>query len=223
MESLRPCVCGASGGPCPSCGRRTPRLVTFRLVRGIYSGVERPTKPEMTVATALRDLRERSASADDCVRVRELYDRFARDLYGVAYRLTGSRAEAEDVVHDVFVGLPEALHKFDGRGELGGWLRRVTARAALMQMRSRRRRGEVDLQESSPETASGTEATLARVDVARALASIPEKLRLVVVLKELEDWSHEEIARELGITVGTSKVRLHRARALLRDRLRSER
>jgi DNA-directed RNA polymerase specialized sigma24 family protein len=60
-----------------------------------------------------------------------LYDAFGAGLYRLAYRLTGSREDAEDTVHDVFVGLPEALDRYEERGRLGAWLRRVTARVAL--------------------------------------------------------------------------------------------
>src|SRR5260370_1922965 len=62
--------------------------------------------------------------------------------FRLAYRLVGAREDAEDVVHDVFVGLPEALGRYEERGSFGGWLKRVTARVALMRLRSgKRRRG----------------------------------------------------------------------------------
>src|SRR6476620_8364878 len=65
-----------------------------------------------------------------------LYDRYAGILLPVAYRLLMSKDDAEDVVHDVFVGLPEALRRYEERGALGAWLRKVTARVALMRLRS---------------------------------------------------------------------------------------
>ena len=75
-----------------------------------------------------------------------LYDAFGACLYRLAYRLIGSREDAEDVVHDVFVGLPEALGRYEERGRLGAWLRRVTARVALMRLRRRNHRREVGLE-----------------------------------------------------------------------------
>src|SRR6266545_3734721 len=72
-----------------------------------------------------------------------LYQDHGAALYRLAYRLTGTREDAEDVVHDVFVGLPEALRRYEERGSLEAWLKRVTARVALMRLRRRRRQREV--------------------------------------------------------------------------------
>src|SRR5215208_6170356 len=66
-----------------------------------------------------------------------LYSRYAKQLLSVAYRLLQTRQDAEDVVHDVFVGLPEALRRYEERGSLGPWLRTITARVALMRLRER--------------------------------------------------------------------------------------
>src|SRR5919199_6553251 len=84
--------------------------------------------------------RARAGSADALA---ELYARTGPALAALARRLTGSREEAEDVLHDVFLGLPEALRHYDERGRLEQWLRRVTARVALPRLRARRRRREV--------------------------------------------------------------------------------
>ena len=74
-----------------------------------------------------------------------LYLEHGAALFRLAYRLVGTREDAEDVVHDVFVGLPEALLRYDERGSFGGWLKRVTARVALMKLRRGKRRREVAL------------------------------------------------------------------------------
>src|SRR5260370_30598752 len=79
-----------------------------------------------------------------------LYRAHGGALYRLAYRLTGSREDAEDVLHDVFVGLPEALGRYEERGNLPGWLQRVTARVALGRVRSRKRRSEVPLELAGP-------------------------------------------------------------------------
>src|SRR5213593_5157435 len=75
-----------------------------------------------------------------------LYLEHGGALFRLAYRLVGAREDAEDVVHDVFVGLPEALRRYEERGSFAPWLKRVTARLALMRLRSRRRRREVALE-----------------------------------------------------------------------------
>lgn len=141
-------------------------------------------------------------------------------LYRLAYRLTGTREDAEDVVHDVFVGLPEALRHYEERGNLLGWLKRVTARVALMRLRSRKRRREVGLDVARPESdpPSATEGMVLQA----AVDALPDRLRVVVVLKEVEGYSHGEIAELLGISAVASRVRLARALKRLRKALEDE-
>jgi RNA polymerase sigma-70 factor, ECF subfamily len=147
-----------------------------------------------------------------------LYQRHSRALMAVAFRLLGSRERAEDVVHDVFVGLPEALRKYDERGTLLPWLKRVTARVALGMLRRERIAGEVDIEAAGDLHARAREPE-SRMSVESALAAIPDSLRAVVVLKEIEGFSHAEIADMLGISRGASEVRLHRALAAMRAHL----
>src|SRR5437867_5613050 len=150
-----------------------------------------------------------------------LYDTYARQLFRLAYRLLGTREDAEDVVHDVFVGLPEALLRYEERGRLESWLKRVAARVALMRLRQRGRRREVPLEavagHRSPE-APGEVAALQE-----AVAALPNALRSVLVLKEMEGYSHAEVAALLGISAGASRARLTRAITRLRRTLGEDR
>jgi len=163
-----------------------------------------------------RDLLDRTA-AGDADALAELYRRHGAAVHAVAYRLTASAADADDVLQDVFVGLPEALRRYDGHGSFGGWIRRVAARAALMRMRRSTRRGEVALEDDASAAAPADPA--ARVDIERALAALAPGLRAVFVLREVEGYSHAEIAGIMGLRAGTSEVRLHRARQRLRELL----
>jgi len=147
--------------------------------------------------------------------VAELYRRYADALLATAYRLLLSRADAEDVVHDLFVGLPAALIKYEERGSMESWLKRITVRLALTRLREKR---HVPLEESS-DLAVITHDPVDRIAVQRALATLSPALRSVLVLKELEGFSHSEIASMLGISVGASEVRLHRALRQLRAAL----
>jgi RNA polymerase sigma-70 factor (ECF subfamily) len=154
----------------------------------------------------------------------ELYAAHAAAVMALAYRLTGSRADAEDVLHDVFLGLPEALRRYDERGSFESWLKRVAARAALTRMRSAGRRREVALDdEAEPSRRAEAEAVEPRLALERALARLPDGLRAVFVLKEVEGRPHAEVAGLLGITQGASEVRLCRAVKTLRGYLRSDR
>jgi len=151
--------------------------------------------------------------------IAELYRRHARALLAVAYRLLLSRADAEDVVHDLFVGLPEALRRYQERGRMEGWLKRIVVRLALTRLRMKR---GVALDEC-PEMAVLPADPVNRVAIQRALAELSPSLRAVLVLKEIDGFSHAEIASMLGISVGASEVRLHRALRRLRALLSEER
>jgi len=158
---------------------------------------------------------ERLGEADAFHRIEELYRRHASALMAVAYRLLMSRADAEDVVHDLFVGLPEALRKYEERGSMESWLKRIVVRLALSRLRARR---ELPLDAAQDLTARPSDPT-DRVALQRALAELSPSLRAVLVLKEIEGFSHAEIAGMLGISVGASEVRLHRALRQLRASL----
>jgi RNA polymerase sigma factor (sigma-70 family) len=145
-----------------------------------------------------------------------LYARYAPVMMRVAYHLTGSRADAEDVLHDVFLTLPDALRRYEERGRLEAWLVRLTARAALTRGRRRRRAAETPIDNKA---ITRTSPDVDRVDIQSALRALPSSLRAVVVLKEIEGYSHAEIAKILGISVGASEVRLCRAMRRLREAL----
>ena len=153
----------------------------------------------------------------------DLFRRYAQQVLDVAYRLTRSTDEAEDVLQDIFVGLPEALRGYDGSGSLGAWLRRLATRAALLRLRSEKRRARWhhEAARDQPSRAVPT-AIESRLTLERYLARMPEDLRVVYVLKEVEGYSHTDIGDILGITVGASEVRLHRARRFLKTRLKGK-
>ena len=144
--------------------------------------------------TAARERRLASGVAQGDSRALEaLYEEYSGQLFAVAYRLTESSADARDVLHDVFCSLPEKIRRFDGKRSLGPWLRSVTTRVALKHIRSERRRSEISVAAVRLEleaAASPEFPVLDSIAVERALASLPEELRTVVVLKEMEGYSH---------------------------------
>ena len=176
-------------------------------------------KPEEREASDLASIVSAARTGDPAA-LAVLYRQFADAAMAVAYRLLLSRADAEDVVHDLFLGLPEALRKYDERGALGAWLKRVTVRLALSRLRSPSRR-EVALREAGG-IANPSSDPAGRIALTDALAALPASLRAVLVLKEIEGFSHAEIAGMLGISTGASEVRLHRALRSLRRALSEE-
>lgn len=145
-----------------------------------------------------------------------LYTRYAPVMMRVAYHITGSRVDAEDVLHDVFLALPNALRRYEERGKLEAWLIKFTARAALTRGRRYRRAAETPIENKA---ILGPSLGVERVDLQSALHALPSSLRAVVVLKEIEGYSHAEIATMLGISIGASEVRLCRAMKKLREAL----
>lgn len=156
--------------------------------------------------------------------LREVYELYADDVYRIALRLTGSSADAYDVTHDVFLGLPEASHRYDPERPFPGWLRGVAVRTAQMHIRSTRRRREVGLVGlAALSVRSRQDPVVNRLTLERALDRLSPALRSVVVLRELEGMSLQQIAEILEITRSATAVRLHRARRILRDILRGQR
>ena len=161
-----------------------------------------------------------AAARGDPLGLERLYEEYGDTVYRIAFRLTESAADAKDVLQDVFVALPEALQTFNALGSFEGWLKKVAVRSSLMTMRTRRRRREISLggitgslrQAERPDPVD-------RLELERAIAELPEQLRAVFVLKEIEGFTHDEIADLLQIKRGTSEVRLFRARRVLRTRL----
>jgi RNA polymerase sigma-70 factor (ECF subfamily) len=146
---------------------------------------------------------------------RTLYRRHTPRLYRTALRIVaGDDAVAEEIAHDTWIRAVERLGSFEWRSLLSTWLVSIAVNCA----RERRRSDHlVDAMEVEPSTPDRElESAPARVDVERALAQLPPRYREVVVLHELEGYTHEEIAELLGIEPGTSKSQLHHARRRLR-------
>ncbi|HQW60551.1 MAG TPA: sigma-70 family RNA polymerase sigma factor [Thermomonas sp.] len=165
----------------------------------------------------------RRAAAADVAAFELLYRRHHRRVHGVIVRLVGhAGARAEDLTQEAFVRAWQALPSFRFESAVSTWLHRLAVNTALMELRARRSRPQADDDEdaldglSTPDTAG--RAVLGR-DLERAVATLPPRARAVLVLHDVEGWKHEEIARELGMAVGSSKAQLHRARGLLRTRV----
>jgi RNA polymerase sigma-70 factor, ECF subfamily len=152
-----------------------------------------------------------------------VYTKYGDIVFACAFRCLASTADAEDVLQDVFVGLPEALSSYREQGGFESWLKRVAIRAALMRLRSRTRRREeaIDDAQLPPITPNPEADIIDRIAARRAILALPDALRVVFILKEVEGYSHAEIGELLGMTAGASAVRLNRAWERLRPSLRT--
>lgn len=163
------------------------------------------------------------AAAGDGEALRILIQRHGSAVFLTASRLLDSEDDAEDVVQEVFIGLPESLETYEHRDRFEAWLHRLTARVALMHLRRNTRRRRI-LDHSHEETGALAPVDEAsRLDLDAAIRALPEDLRVVFVLKIVVGHSHDEIALRLGIRRGTSEVRLYRAIRRLRIQLKEDR
>ncbi|MFL5618753.1 MAG: RNA polymerase sigma factor [Gemmatimonadaceae bacterium] len=178
--------------------------------------------PDEALATSRRRQLD-AVAAGDRDALAQLVGEFGDLVYGTIHRLTANGADAEDATQDVFIRLPGVVSGFAGTSDqFPGWLRRIAVRAALMRMRSGRRRHEVSV-DAIVALVSRPDDVLARLTIEHALARLSDEHRTVFLLKEVEGYDHAEIAELLGISVANSEVRLHRARRQLRDLLRDSR
>lgn len=163
-----------------------------------------------------RRLAERVLAGDETA-FRSLYRRHTPRLLQVALRLlAGDETEAEDVVQETWITAVEKLGGFRWEAELGTWLHAIGVNAARNALRRRGRRREVEWPEEDEPAAARPPEYLEPVDLERAIASLPEGYRTVFVLHDVEDQTHERIAEQLGVTPGTTKSQLFRARRAVR-------
>ena len=155
----------------------------------------------------------------------ELVRRTHADTYTLAYRLCGNEEDARDVVQDAYLRAYKGLKRFRGDAQFSTWMYRITANCAntLMSKRHKHRHDELHdtVEDTDPARDPSAQADVMalRADLADALAELSPKLRAVVLLRDVYELPHEDIAAELGISETAAKVRLHRARLQLKDRL----
>ena len=176
----------------------------------------------------LAGLRRREPDACAC-----LIKRFAPLVYAQAMRLLGDADEAEGALQQTFIKACDKLDTYEGRSGLGSWLYRIATNEALMLLRQRSPRIDLDNvadtiqadeipQHLTPWTLDPATAALnseLRATLEQALMALPETLRIVFVLRDLQGLSTEETAAMLGLGESAVKVRLHRARLRLRELL----
>ena len=157
----------------------------------------------------------------------ELVRLTAADTFTLAVRLVGNEEDARDVVQETYLRAYKGIGRFRGDAQFSTWLYRITANCAATYMGKRKKHRHDELtDESVPAETGGDRDPLARAEASNlrerlssALDELPPKLRAVVLLRDVYDLPHEAIAAELGITESAAKVRLHRARRQLRERL----
>ena len=178
--------------------------------------------------------------AGDGTALETLMEQYGSKLFRLAYGITRNAADAEEVVQDAFLTLFQKIHTFEERAALGTWLYRVATNAALMKRRGRRRDQEVSLEvqlprfldsgrragdrsllmadwSQNPEADLRSQETQAIVN--KAIDALPEPYRAILLLRDIEGLSNEEVAEILGESVAAVKSRVHRGRMAFREKL----
>jgi RNA polymerase sigma-70 factor (ECF subfamily) len=196
------------------------------------------TSPTNTLSSSEVDDRELIArlKAGDGDAFEEAVRTYSSRLLAVTRRILNNDEEARDALQDTFLSAFRAIQSFEGDARLSTWLHRIAVNAALMKVRTRKRKPERSIEELLPafredgHHAEGFVAWEPPVDVAmeiahnRALvreciAELPEQYRMVLMMRDIEDIDTAEIAAMLGVTPNAVKIRLHRARQALRTLL----
>lgn len=174
-------------------------------------------------------------TAEELAAYEALVEKYGRHVYNVAYRMTGSDADAKDLAQEAFIRVFRAFRRIDPASPLEGWLYRIVSnlRIDLLRKQPKARVESIDVPTT---TAEGGEIAREfpappgdnpetvidrRLDgrIQQALVALPGELRMVVVLSDVEGYAYEEIAQALSLPLGTVKSRLHRARKILQERL----
>lgn len=171
----------------------------------------------------------RQAAAGNLPAFELIYQRYHRRTYSLTLRMTNSQTEAEDLTQEVFIQLFRKIGSFRGDSAFSTWLHRLTVNQVLMHFRRRSVKNEKtsDDGEMPEQTVHGTSnpnkmPVIDRIALKKAIGELPNGYRNVFVLHDIEGFEHEEVARLLGISIGTSKSQLHKARLKLRGLLIKE-
>lgn len=193
--------------------------------------------PERNLATG-DDALAASLRAGDAVAFEAVVRQFGGRMLAVARQILGNDEDAQDAVQDGFITAFRSLTKFEGRSSLSTWLHRIVVNAALMKLRSRRRRHEQPIEEllptfvedghqaqPAPRWSESAVASLEREETRRQVRDcidrLPEIHRTVLLLRDIQELDTPTVAEMLEISVDAVKVRLHRARQALRTLLDS--
>ena len=171
----------------------------------------------MNISSAPDDLLIQRAKRGDSVATDALLRLHYDSVRAVCHRIVVNKADAEDATQHALISIVRALPGFDGRAKFSTWVYRIATNAALDEVRRIRRRPtptDIDATFVLP-VADATGAVEAQMDVAQALALLPDEYRTTLVLRHVADLDYEEIAEIQGVPVGTVRSRLARGRTQL--------
>jgi RNA polymerase sigma-70 factor (ECF subfamily) len=153
-----------------------------------------------------------------------LYRRLVGRIYALCLRMARDAQRAEELTQDVFVRAWERLGSFRGESQFTTWLHRLAVNVVLQEGRTKGRREAREESVADPGEYMGRvreEFPGTRMDLERAIASLPEGARAVLILRDIYGYKYDEIATMQGVALGTIKAQIHRARKMMREKLNS--
>ena len=193
-------------------------------------------RPGTVEGTASEGELLRGLVAGDSAAFEQLVRTHGPRMLAVARRMLRSEEDARDCLQEAFMRAHSAIEQFEGRASLGTWLHRIVVNAALMKLRSRRSKPEQSIEDLMPnfdadgcriepmwQIDESVETMIGRREVRdlvlASIGKLPDSYRTVLLLRDIEEHTTEDVASELGISAGAVKIRLHRARAALKKLL----
>jgi len=180
---------------------------------------ESETESAVSIETLVQRVQAGDAGAFEA-----LYRRLVGRIYALCLRMSRDSQRAEELTQDVFVRAWERVGSFRGDSKFTTWLHRLAVNVVLQAGRNRGRREGREHLVANPEDyleRVKREMPGTRVDLERAIASLPEGARTVLILRDIEGYKYDEIAEMKGVALGTVKAQIHRARKMMREKLDS--
>ncbi len=140
-------------------------------------------------------------------------------MFTIAYRIVSNRDDAHDALQDAFIQVFRDIAQYRFDSTLGAWIKTIVVRTSLKQLSKNRKLAFADLDETKSNEMILIPDTLNSEYLEKIILSLPDGYRTVFLLTEVEGYSHEETAKMLGISTGTSKSQLHHAKKMLKNRL----
>ena len=149
-----------------------------------------------------------------------LYKRYSGILFSICLRYSPNKTEAEDNLQDAFLTIFKKIEQYKGKGSFEGWIKRITVNTVLQKYRKQRVYNIEDEAQIEQEDDVSVDAETVPLDfLLKIIQELPDQYRLVFTLYVMDDYSHKEIANLLGISDGTSKSNLARARTILKKKI----
>ena len=166
----------------------------------------------MTIEELILNCKKQDLKAQE-----ELYKKFSGVLFTVCLKYSRNYHEAEDNLQDAFITILSRIEQFEGKGSFEGWMKRITVNTVLQKYRKQRVYNLSNEEQIEEEGEIEIEVSVIPLDfLLKIVQELPDRYRLVFTMYVLDGYRHKEVSEELGITIGTSKSNLARARKILK-------